>query len=193
MTRISSFVAATRGGIQFGRARRATGLGRPAPAVGPHDPLHRAAWHQDACRCRYAHTAAAVPETWPDPIHGGNEPALLGNDFSDGIAVNPARGGQKTWAVGGSGATLSTSTSMPGGLSRPIVMPGGRPTPGATAAVLGGETPAPQGGQSTGPGPAGEPDRPGGCAVGAAIAFRSVSAAHGFRRFQLRSGRDFGR
>lgn len=44
-----------------------------------------------------------------------------------------------------------------------------------------------------GPGPAGEPDRPGGCAVGAAIAFRSVSAAHGFRRFQLRSGRDPGR
>jgi hypothetical protein len=94
---------------------------------------------------------AALPEVWPDPILAGNGPDVLLSGYVNnmvGIAAGPTRGGQNTWAGGGSGAQLATpSASFPFGPSAPILMPG-EGSPGGTAAVIGGDMPASQGGSS---------------------------------------------
>jgi|SRR5271157_2050437 len=119
------------------------------PGTGGRAEMYQEAPYADALG------GAAIPEVWPDPVLAGNAPDVLLDGYVDnmvGIVAGPTRGGQKTWAGGGSGAQLATSTysaSMPLGPSTPILMPNEGRTREAAAGVLGGEMPASQGGQST--------------------------------------------
>ena len=73
-----------RGRVALGGARRAASPGRPAPAVGPHDPFHGAPRHRDALALQVRpHLQAAVQALRRRAFPVGAGFVVAGQDFAD--------------------------------------------------------------------------------------------------------------